>query len=380
MPEMKKNIRKPRILVAPLDWGLGHATRCIPIIGELLKRDCEVLLAGEGLQTALLKTEFPHLEVLPLVGYRVRYPASGIFMPLKLLWQLPRLSDAIKEEHRWLKRKVRELKIDAVISDNRFGLYHKNIPCIFITHQLLIKSPWRRTEIFLQKMNYRHIRRFSECWVPDWAGEENLAGELSHPSRMPAMPVHFTGPLSRFTNRGIAEKKNHLLILLSGPEPQRTKLENIIVDQISRFNGSAVVVRGLPAVSSLIPSTGSILFYNHLPAEELNREMEKAEYIIARSGYSTIMDTLSLGKKCILIPTPGQTEQEYLARYLSGKKMVLAMMQKNFSLPEALRQASEFPFTRPPADAESPLPEIIHRFLLRLPSYPDRSSTNPPNV
>lgn len=380
MPEAEKNIRKPRILVAPLDWGLGHATRCIPVIRELLKRDCEVLLAGEGLQEALLKTEFPHLDMLPLAGYRVRYPASGIFMPLKLLWQLPRIYDAIKEEHRWLKRKVRELNIDAVISDNRFGLYHKNIPCIFLTHQLHIKSPWQQTDFFLQKLNYRYIRRFSECWVPDWAGKENLAGDLSHPSRMPALPVHYTGPLSRFTKRGIAQKKNHVLILLSGPETQRTKLENIIVEQISRFNGSAVVVRGLPAASSLIPSTDSILFYNHLPSEELNREMEKAEYIIARSGYSTIMDALSLGKKCILIPTPGQTEQEYLAQSLSGKKMVLAIKQKNFSLPEVLRQASEFPFIMPPANAESPLPEVVHRLLLRLSFYQNRSSTNLPSV
>src|SRR5687767_10959017 len=272
-PAVKKT-SKPRILVAPLDWGLGHATRCIPVIYEFLRQDCEVWLAGEGAQEILLKQEFPKLSFLPLKGYRVKYSSSRRGLLWSVFSQLPRIFKTIRYENNWLKKVMREYQFDIIISDNRFGLYHSSVPSVIITHQLRIKSPFGKwSENLLQRINYRFINRFTECWIPDEEKENGLAGELSHPGVMPAIPVRYMGILSRLKKNNAIEKKNHLLISLSGPEPQRTLLENKIVNEISHYTGTAVIARGLPGASTLIPSTNEIRFYNHLAADELNIEM-----------------------------------------------------------------------------------------------------------
>lgn len=332
-----------KLLVAPLDWGLGHATRCIPVIKELLANGCEVWLAGEGQQEILLSKEFPGLNFLPLKGYRVSYASSG--MTLKMLAQVPKILTAIKSENKWLDEQVNKYGFDAVISDNRYGLYHKKIHSVFITHQLCIKSPLGKwSEPLLQQWNYKFINRFSECWVPDEAGENNLAGELSHPEILPSIPVKYIGPLSRFEKKTGDEIKNHLLIILSGPEPQRSLFEDRIVDEIAHYNGSATIVRGLPAANTILPSTNTIRVYNHLTADLLNDEMAKAEFIISRCGYSTVMDIAAMKKKSILVPTPGQTEQEYLARHLMKKQFAFCISQKEFSLIPAIEKANAFQY------------------------------------
>ncbi|MEK7224721.1 MAG: glycosyltransferase [Bacteroidota bacterium] len=339
---------KLRILLAPLDWGLGHATRCIPIIRELLMQGCDVWLAGEGAQKELLKTEFPDLPFIDLPGYRINYAKTKKGLLWKMIRQGPKLRRAIRQEHQWLKKAVKQYSFDAVISDNRYGLYHSKIPSVFLTHQLYIKSPLGKwTEKLLQKRNYKYIKRFKECWIPDSESENNLAGELSHPEKKPSVPLQYIGLLSRFEKQDIEEKKKHLLVLLSGPEPQRSLLEEKIIHEISHYNGTAVVVRGLPGYASLIPSTNMIHFYNHLPAKELNAEMLKAEYIISRSGYSTVMDIVALQKKSIFIPTPGQTEQEYLGEYLMKKGIAPCMKQEKFSLTTALETAANYSYSIP---------------------------------
>ena len=360
---------KPRILVAPLDWGLGHATRCIPLIGELLAQGADVWLAGEKAQEQLLQMEFPDLPFLHLPGYRIQYAKTGKGLLWKMIKQGPQLRRAIRYEHEWLKKNQDKHGFNAVISDNRYGLYHKTIPCIFITHQLTIKSPAGKwTERILQKRNYHYINRFSECWVPDMPGENNLAGELSHPLKQPAIPLFYLGPLSRFNNEVISPSvlNNHLLVLLSGPEPQRSILENVIINEISHYNGTATIVRGLPGSLSLIPSTGMLRFYNHLPAERLAKEIEEAEFVIGRCGYSTVMDLVKLKKKNILIPTPGQTEQEWLARYLLQKQIAFTVTQKDFSLMDALHKARHFMYHHPVMDSGQQLQQVISRFLSLL--------------
>ena len=348
MPHGENKRSKPRILVAPLDWGLGHATRCIPVIYELLARDSAIWLAAEGAQKALLSREFPQLPILPLPGYRIRYGHSAWGLFKNMFLQTPRLLRTIKKENKWLEEAVKEYEFDAVISDNRFGLHHPDIHCVFITHQLAIKSPFGKwTERMLKKNNYRFINRFSTCWVPDVKGSSNLAGELSHPSKMPAIPVHYIGNLSRLTKSDVNEKKGHLFISLSGPEPQRSLLENKMIHEVSHYGGTATVVRGLPAAASIIPSTNDLHFYNHLSSDEYSREMGKAEFVICRSGYSTVMDLLALGKKSILIATPGQTEQEYLSQYLEEKGIACCMEQKDFTLNKGLEKASKFSYSLP---------------------------------
>ena len=360
---VEKNLRKPRILVAPLDWGLGHATRCIPIIKELYDQGCEPILAVEGAQGLLLKEEFPGILTLPLKGYRVRYASTAPGLIRQMIVQSPRLINTIKAEHKWLESKIREYQIEGVISDNRYGLSSKKIPTVFITHQLGIKTPLGRwSENLLQRINYRYINRFSECWVPDNSDSHNLSGALSHPLKLPEVPTFYLGPISRFEKATGSPQKDHLLIILSGPEPQRTILENKIIGAIAHYHHSACIVRGLPGNSKLIPSTNMIRFYNHLPAKDLQAEFERAEYVISRSGYSTVMDIAALQKKSILIPTPGQTEQEYLAEYLMKKNFAFTISQSEFDLSKALAVARLFNYKLPATHA-SGLKKNISRLI-----------------
>ncbi len=359
---------KPRILVAPLDWGLGHATRCIPVIRELQSQGADIWLATSGAAQELLQAEFPSLPFLRLPGYQINYARTRTGMIWKMIGQGPKMRRAIQYERAWLGKKIIEYGFDAVISDNRYGLHHKKIPCIFITHQLTIKSPLGKwTEKVLQKKNYQYIHRFTGCWVPDREYENNLAGELSHPLQRPVIPLRYIGPLSRFKKKEMPEKTGHLLFLLSGPEPQRSILENKIIAEISHYNGTATLVRGLPGSRSLIPSTNMLKFYNHLPADDLNILMQEAEYIISRSGYSTIMDAMLLQKKTIMIPTPGQTEQEYLAHHMMKNQWAFCIKQKDFSLAVALEKAKHFYYRLPVLAAENKLEQVIRELISSLP-------------
>lgn len=333
-----------KILVAPLDWGLGHATRCIPIIDLLLKNNCSIWLAGEGEEVVLLSKEYPGLPILHLKGYRVNYAASGMIG--KILWQVPKILKSINDETKWLKSQIEKHHFDFVISDNRYGLHHSKAHSIFITHQLNIKTPFGKWgNNFLQYWNYKFISRFNECWVPDEEGEFNFAGELSHPVKTPHIPIKYIGTLSRLEKKHVEEIKNHLLFVISGPEPQRSLLEKKIVEQIAGYNGTATVIRGLPSSSEVLPSSENIVFYNHISSEQMNEEMSKAEFVISRSGYSTIMDIAALKKKSVLIPTPAQTEQEYLANYLMKKQFAYCVSQKEFSLLQSIEKAKAFHYS-----------------------------------
>ena len=334
MPSTIKNINiiRKRVLVAPLDWGLGHTTRCIPIIQELLHQDFIVLLTAEGDSAHLLRKEFPSLTILSLKGYKISYSKTKSFFKLKLFGQIPKILKAIKLEHIWLKQIIKEHKIDIVVSDNRYGLYNINIKSIFITHQLAIETGNAFTNWLVQKLNYRQINKFDECWIPDEEAPFDLAGKLSHPKEMPVNLTKYIGILSRF-KKETAEKNIDLLVLISGPEPQRTAFENMMLLQMTKVSFKMVLVRGLPGVANkLINENTALQIYDHLPAIELSRLIQSSKIVIARSGYSTIMDLIALQQTAVLIPTPGQTEQEYLAEYLAAKKYFVAAQQIEFNL------------------------------------------------
>ncbi len=336
---------KKRILVAPLDWGLGHATRCIPIIYTLLELNFEVIIAADGYIKILLQKEFPNVVFTEVSGYKIKYSRNKFWFSFRLMVQFPKLLWCIYNEHSWLKKAVAVYKIDAVISDNRPGLYHSAMPCVYITHQLNIKTGNRLSEWFTQKIHYFFINHYSVCWVPDNESETNLAGELSHPKKLPRIPVKYIGPLSRF-EKITAEKKYDLLIILSGPEPQRTIFEELLLKDLEGFDGTALFVKGLPDnVEKEEPFVkNKIKIVNHLSADELNKAIQQSEVIIGRSGYSTVMDLIKLQQKAILVPTPGQTEQEYLADYLMKKKIFLSVLQNNFSLIEAIQKFTYFSY------------------------------------
>lgn len=370
-PERPRAIAQPRILVAPLDWGLGHATRCIPVIKELIARGCDVWIGSEGAQAALLQKEFPELPFLALPGYRIGYGSSARGLFWKVIIQIPKMLRVIRSENEWLKQMVAKYDFAAVISDNRYGLHYEKIPCIFITHQLSIKTSLGKwMEKMLQKWNYRFINRFTQCWVPDEEGTNNLAGELSHSEKWPAIPLKYVGVLSRFDSFASTDveggKNKHTLILLSGPEPQRTIWENKIIHDLQLYEGPVILVRGLPDSKNILSAFNNVQIFNHLTAVELNKAVQKSEWVISRCGYSTVMDIVKLQKKSILIPTPGQTEQEYLSFYLMKNHIAFCVNQNEFSLQQSLNRALHFSYQTMSFSGDK-LKKTISEFISSLP-------------
>lgn len=353
------------ILVCPLDWGLGHATRCIPIIHSFLKDNHKVIIGTSGKQEALLKQEFPDLPFIELKGYNIEYPENGS-MITKMLTQLPKIKKAIDEEHLWLEKVIKEYSIDMIVSDNRYGLWSKKIESILITHQLFIKAP--TGEWLLENIVKKYLAKFNEVWIPDVEGENNLSGDLAHKKPLPDN-YKFIGILSRFSS--LREERSNLIeeydfmAIISGPEPQRTIFEKLIIEQVERTNLKGILVRGLPdehvfanceerirkqsaRVNDIASSSRKfsgfprndeqLKTFNHLETAEILNYIQKSKVVISRSGYSTIMDLTTLGKKAILIPTPGQTEQEYLAKYHHNKGNFTMQKQSEFDLKQALEE------------------------------------------
>lgn len=327
--------KKKRILVAPLDWGIGHATRCIPIIRELIRENFQVVIAADNRPLHVLIDEFPELETIRFPGYNISYSKS-LPMNLNILLQIPKLFLKIKKEHTQLEEIIQSHKIDGIISDNRFGLFTKKIPCVFITHQLEIQAPYFKKEI--QRNNYKYINKYDQCWVPDFKSE-GLSGKLSRPDIMPKN-IHYIGPLSRFKKIN-TEKKYAILTIISGPEPQRTLFEKKILKQLKDRDEKSIVVLGIPERKKE-KRVGNVIIKNYASSKELNQLIAESELIISRSGYSTIMDLVKLEKRAIFIPTPGQTEQEYLAKYFLNKKICFSENQENFLLKEILEKSTGF--------------------------------------
>ncbi|WP_205512944.1 glycosyltransferase [Longitalea arenae] len=336
---------KPIVLLSPLDWGLGHTTRCIPIIHELLHQGCHIIIACNSTQKALLIQEFPQLQYEHLSGYDLTYSKTRWGTIVRILIQTPKILTKINTENSWLNNFLKSQAVDLIISDNRFGFYAPRIPSVFITHQLYIKTGLGRfANRLVQWLNFRRIERFSTCWVPDYQGKDSLAGLLSNPRQLPAIPVRYLGGLSRFTGCESLNPSIDLLIILSGPEPQRSLFEDLILKQLEDQPVKWVLVRGLPQAADPIAHAENGTIYNHAPASLLNSLICAAEWVISRSGYTTVMDLLKLGKKSILVPTPGQAEQEYLAAHLYEQRLAYSVSQSRLSLAEAQAAARQFPF------------------------------------
>lgn len=328
---------KKRILVAPLNWGLGHASRCVPIINELLSEGAEVIVAAEGNALKFLQMSFPNLQCIEFRGVNIKYPKHGALL-LHFALRLPSLFKAVKNENQYLKKIVRQHKIDGVISDNRYGAFHKSKPSVIITHQLFIEAPiFKKT---LQQIIRKMISRFAMCWVPDYKNNPNLSGNLAHLQSSPKY-VKFIGPLSRFTQQAQSQNfSRKVLILLSGPEPQRSILEEKLYKELKDSDLSVLLVRGVLGGKNNEKYVHlGVETVDHLMGDELQKEILGSELIICRSGYSTIMDLVKLNKKALLIPTPGQTEQEYLADYLSENEWFSTTTQSKLDLSENIKKA-----------------------------------------
>lgn len=348
----KKNV----VFVCPLNWGLGHATRCIPLIYELLRQEKEVIIGGNGSSLTLLKKEFPDLKFIEVPGVEINYGEKNLIF--NMLIQLPKMLMTVYREHKLLKTIVAENKIDLIISDNRYGLFHKNVKSIFITHQLYIQLPssvkWLKG--FVNRINHFFIRKFNEVWIPDVEGGKNLSGKLSHGNKK-FNHARFIGMLSRFgdAKQMIQEKKYEVLVVLSGPEPQRTLLEEKLTNQLTGTNVTVLIVRGLPGSLQIKNSLSNITFVNHLSTIELKFYLRNSLYIICRSGYSSLMDLAVVGRSAVIIPTPGQTEQEYLAVYHHQLQHHFMQTQAQLNLKAALEEVKKCsPFL-----ADGNLPKIF---------------------
>ncbi len=323
-----------------MNWGLGHASRCVPLIRELLLHNVEVVIAADGRVLHLLRNEFPQLKWFQLGGYDIKYSGNGKAV-FQILLQLPKIISSFFSERKWLNEFITKEKIDIVISDNRYGLYNRKIFSVFITHQICIQLPFgfKWMEKFLYRINKKFIARFDDCWIPDVADEKNLSGNLAHQFPIPTN-TFFIGPLSRFKFRE-TEKHYDLLIVISGPETQRTEFEALLTEQAKKLPLKILMVRGIPESNHREQVTGNFLKVDFMNAEELNDAFLSSKIIVARSGYSTVMDMVATKSRAILIPTPGQTEQEYLAEYLQSQNIFYSEKQSEFNLETAIVQAEK---------------------------------------
>lgn len=332
--------RTKRILVAPLCWGLGHAARCIPVVTRLLQLGAQVVLASDGEALELLRAEFPDLPFAELPPYRVRYASNSMIWSIAP--QLPHLFSVLKKERKALDSIIQNHKIDALISDNRYGLHHPDIPCVLLSHQMNIKMPYLWLQWLFAKLNHSYWRKYDYCWIPDFEHEPSLAGELSH-GQVQGANIRYIGSLSRMQPAPRPEKKYDLLAVLSGPEPQRSRWETQIVAQAKRLPLKVGIIQGKTQLYEYQQITENIDVFSYLTSSQLNTLMLSSDIILARSGYSTLMDLAQLGcPKAILVPTPGQTEQEYLAQRFMQTGCFFSQPASAFNLKQALAQIPSY--------------------------------------
>ena len=321
---MTQEKNKRKIIVAPLNWGWGHASRCIPIIKEIMSVGYTPVIACDGSALEFLKQEFPGIEMLVLPTYGIKYRQYFVW---SMFLNIPKIIKGIVKEHTVIKNYVTAYKeeVIGIISDNRLGVYHHQIPSVYITHQLNIKAGILSKSI--NKIHHYFIKKHQECWVPD---EENslYSGDLS--KNTSNLPVKYVGVLSRFKQQEIPIKYD-LLVLLSGVEGQRNALENLMCKELNGFKGKVLLVRGtLKTFTKVFPPNVEVVDY--LLSDDLEKAINASEMILSRSGYSTIMDLVVMEKQAFYIPIPGQTEQEYLANYLQRSNIANFSTQKEFNI------------------------------------------------
>lgn len=355
---------KAYALFSPLNWGLGHATRLIPLIRRACEKQFDIGIAAESAQLKLLENEFPDATFFELSNSKIKYSKSKRQF-VKIALQAPLFLKNTAKENNDLKAIIRQAKPDIIISDNRYGFRHKDILSVFITHQLAPKLP--RSFGFAEKsvsaLHRRYISAFDYCLVPDFPGKLNLAGNLSHPKILPRR-TYYLGALSRFSlPEKLPRKDIDFTAVISGPEPQRSIFFDIVVSEFKKHKGRKIILSGLPEHKQN-DSESDTLVYPHLPAKELQDVLLRSKLVISRAGYSSIMDFFSLRKTAIIVPTPGQTEQEYLAKIHQGK-LFIGMRQTDFSIAEAAEKLTALKpdFSLFEKQNESPFDRILAKAL-----------------
>jgi uncharacterized protein (TIGR00661 family) len=333
---MNLNPTNKTILIAPLNWGLGHATRCIPIIKALEKNNYIPIIATDGIALDLLRKEFPYLQTLELPSYQIEYAKNGKNFKWKLLKNFPKMIQAVLEEKKIVQKWVEKYAIDGIISDNRLGVFSKKIPSVFITHQLQVMTG--NTTWITSRIHQQIIKKYTECWIPDLEQTPNLTGELGH-IKNAGFTTKYIGPLSRLQQKE-SPKVYDLMIILSGPEPQRGILEEKLKNEMSRYTGEVLFVKGIVEKEQKKEQVENVTYYNFMKTSQLELAFAQSENILCRSGYTTIMDLAKLRKKAFFIPTPGQYEQEYLAVKLEKEGLIPYATQDDFKIENLLQIAN----------------------------------------
>ena len=328
--------KKYNILICPLEWGLGHAGRMIPLASRLHDMGHNILIGAGEKHLSFFRNEVPGLTLINFPGFN---PVYSRFLPqyIVLLFRIPALICHIIREHSGLKKIIRDYSIDIVISDNRFGLWNKNIRTVYVTHMPLI--PFPRAFAFLEftgvLLHRAVIRRYSLCFIPDLPGSVNISGRLAHTGRLPGN-TRFIGILSRFMDLSSSGSEDHSsfrhnTVIISGPSPQSEILRKKLTDIFIDMEPPTIILGGKPGIKQDELRSGNIIYYNHLPSSAMMQVIKGSDHLVARAGYTTIMELISLNCSALLIPTPGQTEQEYLVRYLTEKGWFTSISQKKIS-------------------------------------------------
>ena len=335
--KFKANQKSGVILVAPLNWGLGHATRCIPIIRKLKKQGYKVVIASDKGALTLLKQEFPELPAESLPAYNISYTKEVKWFKWRLLMQIPNIVKVMRAESKFTQALIEKYGITGIISDNRFGVRNQSIPCVFITHQIQVLSGWSTP--ITSWIHKRIIKRFDQCWVPDYQGEDALSGMLSNDPNFKFHTAYF-GPISRMKKQNL-EVTIDILVLLSGPEPQRSMLEEIMRDKFKNYEKKVVMVCGLVQDKQTVAMIDGIQIFNFLTSNALEKLINQSKLVISRSGYTTVMDLAKTNTPAFFIPTPGQYEQEYLAQRLS-QNLIAPYCEQSMFDPILLKQVKDY--------------------------------------
>ncbi len=324
-----------KILVSPLSWGLGHATRDIPIINDLIARGHTVGVAATGIALELLSREFPDLDFYDVEDYPSPYTSDGFSVP-RVVALLPLMMDHIGREHRIITRIVKRGGYHLVISDNRFGAFSKDVPCLFISHQIRFSAPGNieSVERMMEVFNGRYHRHFERVIVPDNPpGPRSLAGKLGLARRpLTKRRAYYMGILTDVRKQNVPRDIDYL-VSISGPKVTKDALRQAVMEQIGGLSGKKIILLADPGADFEEKLDNDTLIKSHAARTEMADLMNRAKFVITRSGYTTVMELAELGKKEILfVPTPGQTEQEYLSAYYEDMGWIHSASQHNLDL------------------------------------------------
>lgn len=363
-----------KVLVAPLDWGLGHATRCVPVVKEFMRQGAEVELAVVKANADFFREVFPSLRQRVAPGYNIVYPKHGFNMALWLLKNSGHLNSVMRYEHRYAEEMVERHGYDVLFSDNRFAFYSRRAYSIYMTHQRRIAFPQALSVFEGIGIRWHHslMKKFDEVWVPDDEKEPGYAGTLSH-VELASMPVRFVGPLSRFsevsgdsvTCRATGRKKRYKVVaVVSGVEPARSQFEKKLRNLLAAIPGNHLVILGKPQLGCSSWTEGNVEFCNHLPTEQFATAIGDAEWVVSRGGYSTVMDMAYLGAKCVFVPTPGQYEQVNLARHLASSGYAVEIPFAQLSA-ETLLEAFKHDVELPKPSSQTLLHDAVKDIMCR---------------